>query len=63
MVGRVILMEFKSGWRGFLILAFLILVTSVGMPQFYPSYRDSLITELEGAQNVRLTLKEGDIKE
>lgn len=61
MAGRVILMEFKSGWKGFLIFAFLILVTSVGMPQFYPSYRDSLITELEGAQNVQLTLKEGDI--
>ena len=61
MVGRVFLMEFRSGWKGFFVFAFLIFILSVGMPQFYPPYRDSLITELEGAQNVHLTLKEGDI--
>ncbi|MBU6997702.1 MAG: ABC transporter permease subunit [Theionarchaea archaeon] len=62
MVGNVILMEFKSGWKGFFIFAFLILLISAGMPQLFPSYRDSLITELEGAQNVSLTVpEEGEI--
>jgi ABC-2 type transport system permease protein len=58
MIGHVVLMEFRSGWKGFLIFTFLILVATSGMPQLYPSYRDSLITELEGAQNVRLTSSE-----
>lgn len=62
MFGKVIFMEFRSGWKGFSILAFLILVLSLGMPQFYPPYRDSLITELEGAQNVSINVPEdGDI--
>ncbi|MGC1119596.1 MAG: ABC transporter permease subunit [Candidatus Methanofastidiosia archaeon] len=62
MVGNVILMEFESGWKGFFIFVFLILLISAGMPQLFPSYRDSLITELEGAQNVSLTVpEEGEI--
>ncbi|MBU7024724.1 MAG: ABC transporter permease subunit [Theionarchaea archaeon] len=58
MVNNVIFMEFRSGWKGFSIFAFLIFLISAGMPQLFPSYRDSLITELEGAQNVRLTIPE-----
>jgi ABC-type transport system involved in multi-copper enzyme maturation permease subunit len=62
MFGRIILMEFKSGWKGVLIFAFLVLLLSAGMPQVYSSYRDSLITELEGAQKVSLTVpEEGEI--
>jgi ABC-type transport system involved in multi-copper enzyme maturation permease subunit len=61
MLGKVVLMEFKSGWKGFVIFAFLILLLSAGMPQVFPSYKESLITELEGAQNVSLTVTEGEI--
>lgn len=58
MFGKVISMEFRSGWKGFSIFAFLILLLSAGMPQLYPSYRDSLVTELEGAQNVNINVPE-----
>lgn len=62
MFGKVILMEFKSGWKGVSIFAFLVLLLSAGLPQAFPIYRDSLITELEGAQKVSLTVpEEGEI--
>ena len=58
MIGSVFFMEFRSGWKGFFIFAFLILILSFGMPQLFPSYRDSLTTELEGAHRVSLKLPE-----
>lgn len=64
MVCSVVFMEFRSGWKGIFIFAFFILLLSYGMPQLYPSYRDSLIMELEGAENVHIKVPEklgGDI--
>ena len=58
MIGSVILMEYRSGWKGLFIFASLIFILSFGMPQLYPSYRDSLAAELEGAHNVKLELPE-----
>lgn len=55
---NVVFMEFRSGWKGVSIFALLILVISYGMPQLYPSYRDSITMELEGASNVHIEVPE-----
>ncbi len=58
MVGRILLMELRTGWKGLLIFSLLILVVSAGMVQIFPTFRDSLTEELEGANKVSLELPE-----
>jgi len=56
MVGRMVYMELRTGWKGLLIFGLLILVISAGMVQIFPTFRDSLTEELEGANKVSLEL-------
>ena len=56
MFGRIAFMELKTGWKGLLIFGLLVLVISTGIPLIFPTYRNSLIEELEGASKVHLEL-------
>ncbi|NIR87691.1 ABC transporter permease subunit [Candidatus Bathyarchaeota archaeon] len=56
MFGRIAFMELKTGWKGLLIFGLLVLVISAGIPLIFPTYRNSLIEELEGARKVYLEL-------
>jgi len=56
MFGRIAFMELKTGWKGLLIFGLLVLVISAGIPLIFPTYRNSLIEELEGASKVHLEL-------
>ena len=56
MVGRIAYMELRTGLKGLLIFGLLVIIVSAGMPLIFPTYRDSLIEELEGANKVNLEL-------
>jgi len=56
MLGRIMYMEFRTGWKGLLIFGVFILVISAGIVQIFPFYRDSLTEQLEGANKVNLVL-------
>jgi ABC-2 type transport system permease protein len=56
MFGRMAYMELRAGWKGLLIFSILLFIVSAGMPLIFPTYRDSLTEELEGANKVKLTL-------
>jgi len=56
MIGRMVYMELRTGWKGFLIFGLLVIIVSAGMPLIFPTYRDSLTEELEGANKVNLEL-------
>ena len=56
MTGRITYMELKTGMKGILIFSLLIIIVSAGMPLIYPTFRDSLTEELEGANKVNLEL-------
>ena len=58
MVGRIAYMELRTGWKGLLIFGLFITIITAGMPVIFPTYRDSLIEELEGATKVNLSLPE-----
>lgn len=58
MFGRMVYMELRTGWKGLLIFGLLVLIISAGIPFIFPTYRDSLIEELEGASKVDLELPE-----
>jgi ABC-2 type transport system permease protein len=56
MVGRIAYMELRTGLKGLLIFGLLVIIVSAGMPLIFPTYRDSLTEELEGANKVNLEL-------
>ena len=56
MFGRIVFMELRTGWKGLLIFGLLVLIVSAGIPMIFPTYRDSLIEEMEGASKVHLEL-------
>jgi len=56
MFGRITFMELRTGWKGLLIFGLLVLFISAGIPLIFPTYRNSLIEELEGASKVHLEL-------
>ena len=56
MFGRIACMELRTGWKGLLIFGLLVIIVSAGMPLIFPTYRNSLIEELEGASKVNLEL-------
>ncbi len=63
MDGRIALMELRVGWKGLLIFSILVIIVSAGMPQIFPTFRDAITEELEGANRVSLELpqEEGDM--
>jgi len=56
MFGRIAFMELKTGWKSLLIFGLLVLIVSAGIPMIFPTYRDSLIEEMEGASKIHLEL-------
>ncbi|UCF59346.1 MAG: ABC transporter permease subunit [Candidatus Bathyarchaeota archaeon] len=56
MFGRMVYMELRTGLKGLIIFSLLILIVSAGIPMIFPTYRDSLIEQLEGANKVDLEL-------
>ncbi len=58
MFGSTILMEFKTGWKGFFIYTLLIILISAGMPAAYPMFKESLITEYKGSDKLDLIIPE-----
>jgi len=56
MFGRIAYMELRTGWKGLLIFGLLVIIVSAGMPLIFPTYRDALTEELEGANKVNLEL-------
>ena len=62
MAGRITYMELRTGLKGLLIFGLLVIIVSAGMPLIFPTYRDALTEELEGANKVNLELpnEQGD---
>ncbi len=56
MFGRMVYMELRTGWKGLFIFGLLVLMVSAAIPMIFPTYRDSLIEQLEGANKVDLEL-------
>jgi ABC-2 type transport system permease protein len=56
MIGRITYMELRTGLKGLLIFCLLVTVVATAMPLIFPTYRESLIEELEGANKVNLEL-------
>jgi len=56
MIGRITYMELRTGLKGLLIFCLLVTIVAAAMPLIFPTYRDSLIEELEGANKVNLEL-------
>jgi ABC-type transport system involved in multi-copper enzyme maturation permease subunit len=51
-------MELKTGWKGILVVSILVFIIGNGMVQIYPTFRDSLIEDLEGADKIDLIIPE-----
>ena len=56
MIGRITYMELRTGLKGLLIFGLLVMIVSAGMPLIFPTYREALTEELEGASKVNLEL-------
>ena len=56
MIGRITFMELRTGLKGLIIFCLLVTIVAAAMPMILPTYRDSLIEELEGANKVKLEL-------
>jgi len=56
MKGNMAAMELRSGWKGIAIFGILIIIISVGMPQIFPAFQDSLTEDLEGANHVHIDI-------
>jgi len=63
MIGRITYMELRTGLKGLLIFCLLVTIVATAMPLIFPTYRDSITDELEGANKVNLELPadEGDM--
>lgn len=58
MMGRTVLMELRTGWKGLLIISILVFIIGSGMVAIYPTFRDTFTEELEGADKVDLIIPE-----
>jgi len=56
MIGKITVMELRTGVKGLLIFCLLVIIVAAAMPMIFPTYRDSIIEELEGANKVSLKL-------
>ena len=51
-------MEFRTGWKGILILTIIIILTCGGFPKFYPTIKESSVEELKGAEYLNIEISE-----
>ena len=56
MLGKVFFMEFLTSWKGILIFSFIVLLTAGGMPQIYPTFKETLEGDLEGEENLNIEI-------
>ncbi len=56
MIGETVWMELRTSWKGVLVFVILVLLVAGGIPQFYPTFSESMREDLEGAENVTLQL-------
>lgn len=57
MIGSTLLMEYRMRWKGLTLFLLIILLCAGGFPQFYPAVQTSMGDQLEGAENVELTVE------
>jgi ABC-type transport system involved in multi-copper enzyme maturation permease subunit len=58
MIGRTVLMELRTGWKGILIVSILVFIIGSSMVMIFPTFRDTFTEELEGADKVDLIIPE-----
>lgn len=63
MIGRTILMELRTGWKGLLIISILVFITASGMAAIYPTFKDTLTEELEGADKIDILVPENETED
>jgi ABC-type transport system involved in multi-copper enzyme maturation permease subunit len=56
MIGKVFFMEFRTGWKGILIFLLLVLLIAGGMPGIFPSFKESFESDLEGEENLEISI-------
>ncbi len=56
MIGKVFFMELRTSWKGILIFAFIVFLLAYGMAAMFPTYRDALMEDLQGSQNLEIEL-------
>jgi ABC-type transport system involved in multi-copper enzyme maturation permease subunit len=60
MIGRTVLMELRTGWKGLLIISILVFIVGSGMAAIYPTFKDTLTGELEGADKIDVIIPENE---
>ncbi|MFW6040801.1 MAG: ABC transporter permease [Thermoplasmatota archaeon] len=58
-IGKLMLMELRNSWKGYLIFLIIILLTIGGFTQAYPSVSEAFDPNLEGAENIDIQFTEG----
>ena len=60
MIGRTVLMELRTGWKGLFVISILVFIVGSGMVAIYPTFKDTFTEELEGADKVDLIIPEDE---
>lgn len=60
MIGRTVLMELRTGWKGLVIMSILLFITASGMVAIYPTFHDALVEDLEGADKIDIIIPENE---
>lgn len=63
MIGRTVLMELRTGWKGLLIISILVFIVGSGMASIYPTFKDTLTGELEGADKIDIIIPENETQD
>jgi ABC-type transport system involved in multi-copper enzyme maturation permease subunit len=58
-IGKTFLMELKTSWKVLLMFSVIIWITAYGIVEIYPTMKEGLMEELEGAQNVHIVVPDG----
>jgi ABC-type transport system involved in multi-copper enzyme maturation permease subunit len=60
MKGNIVLMEFRTGWKGIIVFTIIILLASGGFPSFYPTIKESTAEDLEGMEFLTIDVPEDE---
>jgi ABC-2 type transport system permease protein len=60
MIGRTVLMELRTGWKGLFVISLLVFIVGSGMIAIYPTFKDALIEDLEGADKIDIIIPENE---
>jgi ABC-2 type transport system permease protein len=53
-------MELRTGWKGIVIMSILVFIVGSGMAAIYPTFKDTLAGELEGADKIDVLIPEDE---